>query len=372
MVYHSRFEVTWEAQLECERPIENPTTIQSMVVDTWSDREGRQWRSQLTYPDGSTVDSILQGSAFYPSAEFERGEYITTPLGCVGPNEEPFVLVAGPDLFYTLTSQAEAAPDEQPYVPYMYSFRQAGTLIDPDTVDNMGRPSQRWEDRTSDGTAGYNDDEQHPVTQVWTWWVDAADGITVTQRTFTNDVDTLGIGTLTETLLLEETVVVSDSIFDTDGYRSLGSTPRPDLPEKGPDTTVTAAPSVFDNGASMIVWVAPGANPEQVELIRSEILRAGIVEPEGLRYLDAPASLAEAHRVLPDDPGRELLNESNIPTMFQLFPADPSSFDAEQWRVLLQGLPNVLQISTPTDAQNGIPSREPESQSAPVTTLLAD
>lgn len=350
MVQHLRYEVSWDAQLECDTPMENPAAYQSVVIDTWSDRTGRQWRQQLTYPDGTTRDVILRGSAVYPTEQFERGEVRDSALGCVSADDDPYILVAGPSLPYFVTLAPELSPDERPYVRL---YNDDGSVADVEALDSQGRPSQRWTLRVG-GTAGYNELAQFPVTQVTTWWVDPIDGETVLQRTVTQDVETLGAGSRTETLVLQETITAPDDLFATNGFTEVGTTPRPELDDEGTETTVITTASLFDTGAAMIIWVAPGASADQLELIRGEILRSGVVDAGGLRYLDADASLAEAQRALADDGGVELLDESNVPTMFQLFPADPGTFDPEQWRESLLALPNVLRVDTPDDEQPNI------------------
>lgn len=123
-----------------------------------------------------------------------------------------------------------------------------------------------------------------------------------------------------------------------------------------------ASPTLFDSGAALIVWVYSQATPEQVDLIRNAILQTGIVAPDGLRYLDASASLAEAQRVLAADPETlALLNESNISTMFLLFPADASTFEIERWRSEFSALPLVVDIYGSTDDAAVLSSPWPRS-----------
>jgi len=201
----------------------------SAMIDTWADRTGRCRRNQVTYPDGSTHDWLLQGSAIYPTAQFERGERLDSMLGCVGPGNDPFVLVAGHDIFFTLTLAPELAADERPFVRL---YDDVATLVAPDAADSKGRPSQKWEQRVA-GMAGYGSVADQPVRQVTKWWVDAVDGTTVNERTCSNTVDTLGTATQTETLMLDETIAVGDDLFATDGYLAIGTSPRPDTPVGG-------------------------------------------------------------------------------------------------------------------------------------------
>jgi hypothetical protein len=229
-VYHARYRVSIDAQLDCDTPIDEAGTFRSMTIDTWSDRVGRRWRNQVTYPDGTTLDLVLLGSAIYPTGEFQLGERHDSSVGCLGPGGEPFVLAGGPDLFFTLTLAPELAVDERPYVRL---FDDTGSLIDTDAVDEQGRPTQRWEQRIN-GTAGYGDVADMPILQVTSWWIDASDNATVTQRRFENTVETLGTASTTETLVLNETVKAPETLFDTAGYQTLEVEPRPDPPTDPP------------------------------------------------------------------------------------------------------------------------------------------
>ena len=313
----------------------------------------------MTYPDGTTHDVVLEGSAIYPTAQYVRGEQPDSALGCVGPGGEPYVLAAGPGPFFTLSTTAETTDAERPFIRI---HSDSGALVDPTATDSRGRSTELWEQQVT-GYAGYGNSVEFPLTQVTRWWVDAEDGATVTEHTFSNTVATLGSATQTETLVVDESLVVSDEMFSTVGYENLGSTPQPNMSEPGSETTVQAIPTLFDSGASLIVWVNFQAVPEQVELIRSAILQSGTVTSDGLQYLDASASLAEAQRVLADDPGGlSLLNESNISTMFVLFPADVSTFDTELWRTEFSALPMVVDVYAPTDDAPYLSSRGSTTQ----------
>ena len=154
-VHHSRVKVTLDAKLTCDKPIQAAGTFPTMVIDTYSDRAGRQWRNRVTYPDGTTRDTVATGSAVYPTGVWERGEYRGSTLGCVGPNAEPFILGAEPGQggLYILTLADELAADERPYV---LLFADIGTRVTGDHVDDNGRSSELWEQRV-DGFAGYGE-----------------------------------------------------------------------------------------------------------------------------------------------------------------------------------------------------------------------
>jgi hypothetical protein len=366
-VHHAIYDVSITATLECSTPSDTTGTFDTAVVETWADRSGRQWRSQITYPDGTTYDSIYQGSAIYPSAAFERGTLIDSQLGCIGPEGEVFNLVALDAAMFTLTILDELAPDERPYV---LTYEELGTLVDTGVLDSRGRMVDTWEQRTS-GFAGFGSDADNAdmaVSQVTTWWV--APDSTVTERTFRSTIESIGTATSTQTLVSTETIIVGPEVFSTDGYRSLGAFERPDPPTGGPETTANASDrlSPFDSGASMIVYVRPGADAEQVELVRGEIARKAPVGDGGLVYLDAAAALAEAQRVYADVPAMlGQLDMSTVPTMFQLFPTGALAPELAQ---MFASLPNVLAVSTPTSpGSDDIPLTFSTGDTGPTATL---
>ena len=239
-VTHTQIEIALAGELECDTPIDTTGSFATMVVDTYSDRTGRQWRNHVTYPDGTTVDLIATGSAAYPTGLFQRGNYRGSSLGCLGPNEERFVLAGDPTPggFFTLNLSDELSPDERPFV---LSLDEVAVSVDGEYVDSLGRPSQLWEQRI-EGTAGYTV-ANHDVLQITNWWVSSADGRTVTERRFSNTVDQLGSATETLTLVANETITVPADFFDTMGYQKLATSPRPTMNgSPTDDTIVTATP----------------------------------------------------------------------------------------------------------------------------------
>jgi hypothetical protein len=240
-VQHNRFEVTIDAQLTCDHPTDTTGTFSTYVVDTYADRAGRQWRTTIAYPDGSTLDHISQGSAIYPTGSYEQGEYRASRLGCVGPNDEPYVLSldVGVGGVFALNVAPELSPDERPYVRL---FTDDGTQVAGDHVDSRGRPSQLWEQRI-DGFAGYGNAADRPLVQIQRWWVDPADESTVTEHQFVNTIDGLGTATVTQALVSTEATAVPPEMFDTTGYRRVATFPRPDSPPGLPNATDETLPS---------------------------------------------------------------------------------------------------------------------------------
>lgn len=235
---HNTYEVTITGDVVCDHPIDSTGRFSTYSVDTWSDRAGRQWRTTITYPDGSTVDRIAQGSAVYPTGLFERGQLRAAQVGCMQ-SSETFVLSV--DALFDGVFALDIGPELIDERAYVELFSDQGTQVSGDHVDSRGRPSQLWEGRI-DGFGGFGSAADRPLVQVQRWWVDPTDGTTVTERQFVNTVEGLGTATMTGTLVSSEAAAVAADVFDTSGYRALETFPRPDLPPTPPGET-TPSPS---------------------------------------------------------------------------------------------------------------------------------
>lgn len=242
-VRHDVYRVDVTSALTCPQPFDTTAGYMPYTVETWSDRDGRQWRTSTTYANGQVVDEVVTGSAIYPTGHFVRGEQPTdVRVGCTGPADEPFPLVA--DMFsgsgYFALDVGSELIDERAYVNL---FADIAERSPGDHVDSMGRPSQLWEQRT-DGFAGYGNAADRPLVQVQQWFVDPTDGSTVTERQFTNTVDGLGTATVRGTLMSSESITVPADVFDTTGYRPMQTFPRPDLLTNPPGETTPSTTSV--------------------------------------------------------------------------------------------------------------------------------
>ena len=118
------------------------------------------------------------------------------------------------------------------------------------------------------------------------------------------------------------------------------------------------APSIWDGGVGLIVFMRHDAPAASIEAVRVALVNADLlVDGSGLEYLDAQDSLAEAPRVLASDPpSLALLTPENVPTMFRVIPTAGAT--AEQLRSVAQSLlqlPDVLLAETPDQAPNRIP-----------------
>ena len=79
----------------------------------------------------------------------------------------------------------------------------------------------------------------------------------------------------------------------------------------------------WEGGVEMIVFVNPQTSPEGLTFIEENLNDQVGVSIESWSYCDAACSLADADRVLAGDPTtRELLTETNIPTLYKIVPND--------------------------------------------------
>ena len=164
------------------------------------------------------------------------------------------------------------------------------------------------------------------------------------------------------------------------------STAPPNNPPPGASMVAACAPSPFDAGAAIIIYVRPTATVEQVDLIRLSILRHDLATPQlidgnRVEYLDATQSLAEARRVYANDAAMlAVLNPSTVPRMIKLFATSQATPEALQQLAdqFTMTLPQVMAISTPaTPNSNRIPldladhSDEPRPTLAPLSADCA-
>jgi len=108
----------------------------------------------------------------------------------------------------------------------------------------------------------------------------------------------------------------------------------------------------WEGGVEMIVFVNAGTQPDGLQFISDalqEQVNSGTVE--SFTYCDVQCSLADADVVLAGDPTtRELLDETNIPTLFKVVPAE--STDVTFLRGLkeaYQTLPSVHSVTLAED-----------------------
>lgn len=107
----------------------------------------------------------------------------------------------------------------------------------------------------------------------------------------------------------------------------------------------------WEGGIEMIVFVTPQAGPDQVSFLEEQLNLAQGTTVDSWSYCDVQCSLADADVVLAGDPTtRELLDETNIPTMFKIVPTD--STDVQILRGLkgqFEEMPGVHSVTLAED-----------------------
>lgn len=251
-VFHARYVTRIVADLQCETPHDTTGMFLESTIDLWADRTGRQWRNTVTYPDGSTYDVVRRGSAIYPTEKFSRGEQADATLGCDeqllpfrDQQPEPYRFVTPyTSEFLTLTVAAEITTNELPFVRLPADL---GELIDGEATDSQGRSALLFEQRIGGFVERLGAVSNVPIEQVQRWWIDPADGVTVTESTFSDAVEGLGTVTSTVTLVTSEAIAVPADLFDTAGWAPMATGPRPDVdPLPTTETTAIASPTTAD------------------------------------------------------------------------------------------------------------------------------
>jgi len=239
-VYYQKVELSVTAELVCTDPIDEPGTFTTAVLETYSDRVGRRWRSVVAYPDGSTYEWIGLGSVVYPAESADRGTPHGATVGCVLSTGEQLVLGSLADDFRSLDVLRELAPDE---VPYVLPLDQRGDRIAGQT-DSQGRPATLWRS-FSNGSVQSDGLPELPMQQVHEWYVDAATTDHVTEHRFRQTVKDQGVAASTEVLVADGQITVDADFFDTEGYTLHGPSQRPDLTGGDGSTDTTASATEF-------------------------------------------------------------------------------------------------------------------------------
>lgn len=162
------------------------------------------------------------------------------------------------------------------------------------------------------------------------------------------------------------------------------------------DDTATTAPSVstpptddrpagpasppFVDAVRMIVYVNAGASDQSLQFIREALAGlTNIIDPDRIRYLGPDESLAQARRLLVDDPVTlELLDVENIPTAFYVSTVDGVAYDElVDAAASIEHFPDVARVDIDPEDRPMIPAiPQPQapttSTGSNVTTSLAD
>ena len=214
VVQHERIEVRVEGVVGCVEPLPADGGFDSAVIDTWADVPGRRWRTTVTYPDGSSIDTVVEPSAHYPATVAWRGEPGGRLVGCRFPTDDT-VLAGGPGQpgFFSLNPLDELTPTER--AELTSDFRDHATRDAEPGVDSRGRSAEVWRQVvTGRGSAGTR---EAAIEQIDVWYVEADTGRILEHR-FTNTWEGIGTATLTETLVDDGEITVPFDHFATDGF----------------------------------------------------------------------------------------------------------------------------------------------------------
>lgn len=226
------------ADLTCATPMTSGGFDQA-VIEAFADRRGQRWANTITYPDGSRREVIAIGDAYYPQQLAERGEPKTAVLGCHF-GDDDLILAAEPaqGSFYSLNplDDIPMLNDGMSMVP---GYRDLGTQVSGDH-QLAGQPVQLWRQEIN-GEWGFGGQRGVPGTQITEWFIEPETGEVLEWR-FTTTIT--GVGTATETVTRMEwgEIVISDDIFNDDGYRTLPVLERPQ-PQGFDDVVSTVAPT---------------------------------------------------------------------------------------------------------------------------------
>lgn len=228
---YERVQYAQEAELTCTGPLlARAGAFNQMTIETWGDPTTKTWRNRFTYPDGSTRDLIVLGLPGPSSEAFGRGDVRGDVLGCPIDGRDDRILVTEPGQgsLYSLNhpatreKTASATPagpgqlDLGALVPGQHlSYADLGTLVPGEHLDSRGRPAQLWR-QDIPGFAELSGPRRR-LLQRTQWFVDPGTG-RVLERTFSNQVETVGTARSIATVVESGSVTVPAKFFDRDGY----------------------------------------------------------------------------------------------------------------------------------------------------------
>ncbi len=107
----------------------------------------------------------------------------------------------------------------------------------------------------------------------------------------------------------------------------------------------------WEGGVEMIVFAKAGAQPDSLQFIEKTLNEQRGITIKTWSYCDVTCSLADADRVLAGDPTTlELLDETNIPTLFKIVPTDGTDVEVlHGLKEIYISLPSVQQVTLAED-----------------------
>jgi len=254
-----------EATLTCPgAEFDNSDKFTDYTIETWSDPVGKQWRTTVTYPDGTTRTVLAFGSFFFDQTGlYVGGAEKDAQLGCVNtikPDDEfafsltwsspgldgDRVFSMNPPHENTATPQPDSTDPDSVYPPLAISstgasaidFRTMAVQQPGSHEDSQGRPAILWQNNSccSQLSAEYGNETSD---QTASYYVSPTTGQLleiVTESSITN----IGTSVARTTLLSSSSMTVDVGVFSTVG---LGERSSDSAPESTADTSADPPPA---------------------------------------------------------------------------------------------------------------------------------
>lgn len=108
----------------------------------------------------------------------------------------------------------------------------------------------------------------------------------------------------------------------------------------------------WEGGVEMIVFVKPGTDADGIAFINDQLNRQVGTTIKSVSYCDVPCSLEDARHVFAGDQTTlNLLDETNIPTLFKVVPTDGTDVDVLRGlrQSILDDYPNIYSVALAED-----------------------
>jgi hypothetical protein len=223
-VFEQQMEVTLSSTLICDEPYTSPG-FDTFTLSLFSDRTARRWLMRATFPDLSTYELVATGSVLYPTTLHARGTWRGASTGCVIDGREQYLgALLGEGTISALNLDDELATDERQF--FIGDVDPSAVRYGDGRISATGWPGTGWS-MVETGTFVADDGVQRAVETTTRWIV--SDG-TVVERSVENQVDGLGVATVTTSMLGFGGTMVDATAFDTTDARQLTPLERPVVP----------------------------------------------------------------------------------------------------------------------------------------------
>ena len=209
---HERIEYVQEAELTCPGEAVRSGGFSRMSIETWA--TAGKVRTTVTYPDGTARDVIQMDDEPRPPKVFTRGVVRGETVGCVVEGNGILVAEPGQSDVFSLNPAARSARTTSG-VKRIPGYADLGVQVPGEHADSLGRAWQLWRQRIS-GFVDING-RRHPVTQTTEWYVDGPTD-RVMEKTYTNEIGSLGTARWRGTLVESRRSRVPASTYETGGY----------------------------------------------------------------------------------------------------------------------------------------------------------